>query len=144
MKALNTDYKQWLAELKGKIRSTQIKAAIAVNSALIQFYWELGKMIAEKENVWGDKLIEQVAKDLQSEFPDIKGLSKSNLKYCKRFYEFYANVIGKQLVDQLQHDESKAIVFRQQLVAQIPWGHSKIIITKIKDKNETEFKDLML
>lgn len=144
MKALNTDYKQWLAELKGKIRSTQIKAAIAVNSALIQFYWKLGKMIAEKENVWGDKLIEQVAKDLQSEFPDIKGLSKSNLKYCKRLYEFYANVMGQQLVDPLQHDENQAIVFRQQLVAQIPWGHSKIIITKIKDKNETEFKDLML
>ena len=139
MKALNTDYKQWLAELKGKIRSTQIKAAIAVNSALIQFYWELGKMIAEKENVWGDKLIEQVAKDLQSEFPDIKGLSKSNLKYCKRFYEFYANVIGQQLVDQLQHDENQAIVFRQQLVAQIPWGHNILIFTKSKDIKEAVF-----
>lgn len=70
------------------VRSAQVKAAIAVNSALIQFYWELGKMIAEKENIWGSKLIELVAKDLQDEFPDMKGLSTSNLKYCKRFYLF--------------------------------------------------------
>ena len=75
---------------------------------------------------------------------DARNQPKPSAPTCKIFYEFYANVIGQQLVDQLQHDESKAIVFRQQLVAQIPWGHSKIIITKIKDKNETEFKDLML
>ena len=64
MEKLTTDYKQWLTELKSKIRSAQMKAAIAVNSALIQFYWELGKMIDEKENVWGTKLIDRVAKDL--------------------------------------------------------------------------------
>lgn len=85
MNIQDTNYKQWLTELKGKIRSVQVKAAIAVNSALIQFYWELGKMLSEKESVWGAKLIEQVAKDLQSEFPEMKGLSRRNLFNTKKF-----------------------------------------------------------
>jgi predicted nuclease of restriction endonuclease-like (RecB) superfamily len=87
---LTLEYKNWIIELKSKVRSTQIKAAFAVNSALIHFYWELGKMIAEKENVWGSKLIERVAKDLKEEFPDMKGFSTTNLKYCKLFYQYFS------------------------------------------------------
>jgi hypothetical protein len=83
-KVMDTEYKNWLVHLKTKIRSAQAKAAIAVNAALIEFYWELGKTIAEKENVWGSKLIEQVAKDLQAEFSEMKGLSSSNLKLVNR------------------------------------------------------------
>ena len=147
MELFNPEYKNWLIELKSKIRSTQIKAAIAVNSALIHFYWELGKMISEKENVWGSKLIEQVAKDLKEEFPEIKGLSGSNLKYCKRFYEFYTAVIVQQPVglisqhpvDQLQNPETDHLVFVQQLVAQIPWGHNIFIFTKSKNIKEAIF-----
>lgn len=100
MKALNTDYKQWLTELKGKIRSTQIKAAIAVNSALIQFYWELGKMIAEKQTAWGSKFLETLSKDLQDEFPDMKGFSVSNLKFCKLFYQYFS--IRSQVENELE------------------------------------------
>lgn len=122
-------YKKWILELKNKIRSTQIKAAIAVNSALIEFYWELGKMISEKENVWGNKLIEQVAKDLQSEFPDMKGLSRSNLFYCKQFYLFYHEELIQQAVGQ----------FMQQTVGQIPWGHNILIFSKSKNVEEAFF-----
>ena len=86
---MNSDYKQWIAEVKQKIRATQIKAAIAVNTALIEFYWDLGKMLSEKETVWGRKLVEQVAKDLKEEFPDMQGLSRSNLFNAKKFYQFY-------------------------------------------------------
>ena len=88
MSKLDNEYKNWLIDLKSKIRSAQAKAAITVNTALIEFYWELGKMIAEKENVWGSKLIEQVAKDLKDEFPEMKGLSERNIKYCRQFYQF--------------------------------------------------------
>ena len=131
MNLQNTDYKDWLVELKSKIRSVQLKAAVAVNSALIEFYWDLGKMITEKQaqTTWGDKLIDQVAKDLKSEFQDMTGLSNSNLKYCKRFYIFYQYVIGQQPVDQ----------FRQQLVAQIPWGHNILIFSKSSDVEEAMF-----
>jgi len=147
----NNNYKNWIVEVKQKIRSSRIKAAIAVNSALIEFYWDLGKMISEKENVWGGKLIERIAKDLEEEFPDIKGLSKSNLKYCKRFYSFYMDnleqqpvrLIGQQAVDQLQWIDNQnnegSVVIGQQLVDQIPWGHNIVIITKSKDINEALF-----
>jgi len=91
------EYKNWLITLKSRIRQSQIKAAIAVNTALIEFYWDLGKMISEKERVWGSKLIEQVAKDLKQEFPDMQGLSRSDLFNAKKFYQFYNST---QLVQQ--------------------------------------------
>ncbi len=147
MNIQDTEYKNWLSGLKTKIRLSQLKAAIAVNSALIEFYWDLGKMIAEKENVWGSKLIEQVAKDLKIEFPDLQGLSNSNLKYCKRFYNFYQSatiqqvigLIGQQAVDQLQNTERQPVEFVQQAVAQIPWGHNILIFTKAMTIAEAYF-----
>lgn len=147
MKPIDSTYKQWLIELKGKIRSVQIKAAIAVNTALIEFYWELGKMISEKQTAWGSKFLENLSKDLQEEFPDMKGLSERNLKYCRMFYQFYQHelekqpelVIGQQPVAQLQEAEKQQNRFVQQVVAQIPWGHHILIITKIKDKKEAYF-----
>ena len=134
---MNNDYKQWIVELKQKIRSAQIKAAIAINTELIEFYWFLGKMIAEKESVWGSKLIEQVAKDLREEFPDMSGLSASNLKYCKRFYLFYQ--IGQQAVDQLQSIDKQPNEFVHQVVGRIPWGHNIRIFTKANDIQEALF-----
>lgn len=120
---LDDEYKEWLLGLKSKIRSMQLKAAVAVNSALIEFYWELGRMITEKQSQtkWGDKLIDQVARDLKTEFPDMAGLSNSNLKYCKRFYTFYQSSFGQQPVDQ------------------IPWGHNILIFTKSRDIDEAGF-----
>lgn len=143
MSVLDTEYKNWLLGLKSKIRSAQAKAAIAVNSALIEFYWELGKMIADKENVWGGKLIEQVANDLKDEFPEMKGLSRSNLSYTKQFYKFYqaefvqqpVGQIGQQPVDQLALLNSN----RQKLVSQIPWGHNILIFSKSKNINEAHY-----
>jgi predicted nuclease of restriction endonuclease-like (RecB) superfamily len=126
---IDTHYMNWLSDLKAKLRSAQSKAVLAVNRFLIEFYWDLGKSIAEKENIWGSKLIEQVAKDLQAEFPEMKGLSLSNLKYCKRFYVFYQSAIGQQAVDQ----------FVQQAVAQIPWGHNILIFSKSKTVEAAQF-----
>jgi predicted nuclease of restriction endonuclease-like (RecB) superfamily len=121
---ISTDYKTWIGELKLKIRSTQIKAAIAVNSTLIQFYWELGKMIVEKQSqtAWGGKLLDQISKDLKDEFPDMQGFSVRNLKYCRFFYNFY-----------------KDFLIGQQLVAQLPWSHNILIFTKSTSENEAQF-----
>lgn len=135
---INVAYKQWLIDLKSKIRSTQIKAAIAVNSELIKLYWELGKMITEKETVWGSKLIEQVSKDLKEEFSEMKGLSRSNLFYAKKFYLFYNDQLVQQPVglidpppaDKLQNIDNDNNTLVQQLVALIPWGHNILIFTK--------------
>ena len=102
----NFEYKNWLTELKSNIRSVQVKAAVAVNSALIELYWELGKMISEKQTQWGTQFLENLSIDLKSKFPEMQGFSTRNLKYIKQFYLFYTNAqIGKQAV------------------AQIPWGN---------------------
>jgi len=131
---IDEDYKNWIVEIKSKIRSAQMKAALSVNAALIEFYWDLGKMIAEKQasSSWGNKLVEQVARDLRSEFTEMKGLSRSNLFYARQFYLFYKDSIVQQPVGQIN----------QQLVdqlKQIPWGHNILIFTKSKDTKEALF-----
>ena len=108
---LNThDYNYWLVDLKSKIKQSQIKAALAVNSQLIMLYWEMGRQIVEKqENAkWGSGFINQLSKDLRAEFPDMGGFSVSNIKYCKQFYSYYRLFsIGQQPVGQLKISESE-------------------------------------
>lgn len=142
---INEQYKQWIIELKWKIRSAQIKAALSVNQELILLYWDLGKMISEKENVWGTKLLESISSDLKSEFPDAGGFSVTNLRYCKLFYNYFS--IHQQVVDELKKPENQEIathqqavdVFLQQAVAKIPWGHITLLISKVKDIKAANF-----
>ena len=131
------DYKNWLTEVIDKVKSAQVKVAVKVNSALIAFYWELGKMIAKKqfESKWGDKIIEQLSNDLHSNFPELKGLSTSNLKYCKRFYLFYGENPDFKAIE--QNKDGRLI--GQQPVDQIPWGHNILIFTKSKSAKEAMF-----
>jgi predicted nuclease of restriction endonuclease-like (RecB) superfamily len=148
---LDNAYKDWLIELKQKVRTAQLKAAVAVNTELIILYWELGKMITEKQTAWGSKFLEQLSQDLRTEFPDMQGFSERNLKYCRQFYQFYIPSIEQQLVAQLKqanqtNDTSQIVspenfitVFRQQPVAQIPWGHNILIFSKSKSADEAEF-----
>jgi len=125
------EYHLWLQTVKSEIRSAQVKAAVVVNKELILFYWKLGRMITEKQknSNWGDKVIERLSKDLQQEFPSIQGLSKTNLKYTKRFYIFYESLIGQQPVDQLGGNP----------VFGVPWGHNIFIFTKSKTQEEAYF-----
>lgn len=110
-------YHQWLQQLKERIRSAQIKAALKVNAELLNLYWDLGSEILSKEKTagWGDKWLYKLADDLSAEFPDIKGFSHTNLKYIRRWAHFYfTNMpIGQQLVAQSEQDTK-----RQQPVAQ--------------------------
>lgn len=126
---LDDDYKEWIIGLKLTIRSMQLKAALAVNSALIEFYWELGRMITEKQTAWGSQFVNTLSKDLKKEFPDMEGLSVRNLKYSRQFYQFYTSPETPQT----------ATEFGQQLVAQIPWGHNILIFSKSRDINEASF-----
>lgn len=112
-------YKELISELKRKIQSAQIKAALAVNSQLIELYWEIGQLITERQKAsgWGNSVVEQIAKDLSKEFSTLRGFSRSNLFTIKQWYGFYVD-----------HGEKV-----QQLVGQIPWGHNVLIVQKIKD-----------
>jgi predicted nuclease of restriction endonuclease-like (RecB) superfamily len=140
---IDKTYKNWLIGLKVKIRSAQLKAAVAVNSELITLYWDLGKMITEKQTAWGSKFIEQLSRDLRAEFPDMEGFSFRNLKYCRQFYQFYENSLGQQAVAQSKASSEliPAVVGEiwQQAVAKIPWGHNILIFSKWKDINEAHF-----
>lgn len=152
-------YKQWLITIKENVRQTQLKASIAANSELINFYWNLGKSITDKQNEynWGAGIIDKLAIDLKKEFPDIEGFSRSNLYYIKQFYLFYSQVsIIQQPVGQLskttvtkRSTKNKVLnqpikqpqkpSFVQQAVGQIPWGHHILIITKIKEYQHALF-----
>ena len=137
------EYKNFIIEIKSKISHSQIKIASAVNSALIMFYWELGGMISlkQKETAWGSKFIEQMAKDLKKEFPSLKGFSRTNLFYIKKFYEFYATSLV-QLRGGLntKSDDNQIVQLSGGLIGniifQIPWRHNIEILNKCKDINE--------
>ncbi|HMS42529.1 MAG TPA: PDDEXK nuclease domain-containing protein [Pyrinomonadaceae bacterium] len=147
----NHDYKNWLIELKSNIQQSQIKAALAVNSQLIQLYWDLGRQITEKQETakWGSGFIEQLSKDLRVEFPDMKGFSKDNLLRVKKFYLYYSQHFTKvaQLVPLLEDSIQQQSVTKLDhvvldnlpLLFQIPWGHHVLIMQKIKDVSEAIF-----
>lgn len=120
---VSADYRLWIGELKKRYRATQIKAAVAVNSALIEFYWSLGKDISEKYP--GKKrnahFFENLSNDLQDGLGVVKGLSPRNLKYAFAFFSLYRQ--------QLAADAGN----RQRLVAdlvRVPWGHHIVLISK--------------
>jgi len=158
-------YKDWLKEIKERIQRARLKAALAANAELIAFYWGMGKDISEKINraAWGAKVIDQLATDLKSEFPDMAGLSRPNLYSMKRFYEFYAMdsnqfKIVSQAVRQLEIPNNQPVEivsqpvtqldsmndktenqFVKNYVGQIPWGHNRVIVSQTKSVAEALF-----
>jgi predicted nuclease of restriction endonuclease-like (RecB) superfamily len=80
-------YLELLLEVKTKIRAAQIKAMVTVNRQLVLLYWEIGQSILERQQKhgWGSKVVEQLAQDLQLEFPDMQGFSRRNLLYMRQF-----------------------------------------------------------
>ena len=129
----NKQYAEWLAGLKHKVQQHQIKAVIKVNTAMLEFYWELGSDIVEKQNTfkWGDGLFQQLSNDLKKEFPDMNGFSVTNLRYIRQWYLFYSQclLIHQQAVGELTMAS----------IVQIPWGHNIAIISKCKNAEEAAF-----
>jgi len=119
---MHSSYAAWLQEVKERIKVARVKAALAANSELIAFYWDLGKMIAETQTAYGTGFIEQLSKDLRAEFPDMEGFSKTNLYNIRRFYQFYA-------ADPIFH----------QLGGKLPWRHHVEILAKSKTLTEAYF-----
>ena len=107
-------YMEFLNSLKKEIQQVRLKAHLAVNKELIHLYWKIGNGILErqKNESWGSKVIEQVSQDLRHSFPEMKGLSVTNLKYMRMFAgEYSFEEISQQSVDQL------------------PWGHHIALFT---------------
>jgi len=121
MTDVDTNYLKILDELKNKIKDAQVKAALSVNSQLVLLYWEIGKTVLERQKQagWGAKIVQNLAKDLQSSFPGMKGLSDRNLKYMRKFAQTYSD-----------------FEFVQQVVAQLPWGHNIVLMDKATNSIE--------
>ena len=144
---LDKDYLQWVKELCKRYRQSQVKAAVKVNHVVLQFYWELGKDICNKEaeNKYGSKFYAALSRDLRNEMPDAEGLSERNLRYTKKFYQLYSQEI--RILQQLAANSESEILqqpaakfnteFTQQVANQlkrdifsIPWGHHMLLIDK--------------
>ena len=118
------DYAELLKNIKERITEAQYAALKAVNKELIGLYWDIGRMIVErqKSDTWGRSVVEQLAKDLQAEFPGIKGFSSRNIWYMRNFYTCYR--------------ENKKL---QPMVAEIGWTHNLIIMERCKEDLQREF-----
>jgi predicted nuclease of restriction endonuclease-like (RecB) superfamily len=112
-------YVDWLAELKTRILAAQQRAAMAVNRELVQLYWQIGSDILQRQHRegWGAKVIERLAHDLRTTFPEMKGFSRANLMSMRAFAEAWPDA---EIV--------------QQAVGQLPWGHNLMLLTKLKDR----------
>jgi len=154
------EYRQFIEELKGRVLSARVAAARAVNRDLILLYWDIGRAIVEKQQVqgWGDSVVEMIAADLRSAFPQITGFSPRNVWDMRRLYAVYTapemlaqaqlemqRPILRQAVAEFDKDPKQlqvtakpttvqTIKFLQQLVAEIPWGQNLLILNKLTDQ----------
>jgi len=117
-------YQALLGDLKERIRSAQIRAALSVNRELVMLCWQIGRTIAarQEEHGWGSQVIERLAADLRQTFPDMKGFSPRNLRYMRAFAAAYPDPD-----------------FVQQLAAQLPWGHTMRLLDMVKDSAQHEW-----
>ena len=121
-------YGAWLTQLKQQFRQVQLKAAVAVNTELLQFYWALGADIAQQQAQasWGSGFLAQLSQDLMREFPQVKGFSKRNLELVRHWYLYWSadGAIAKQAVSQL---------------FAIPWGHNLAIVRMCPNPSQALF-----
>lgn len=161
---IDADYADWIAEVKHRYRSAQVKAAVKVNAEKLLFNWQLGRDLVQKkaEERWGAGVVEQVSLDLKREFPDAEGFSTSNLWYMKKWYLFYTNQKSslklQRFVGEFQSSVKQVNLRIQQPVGEIvkqsvsdigeefplpfalvPWGQHIEIITRCKTLEESLF-----
>ena len=155
------EYVEWLSDLKLRFQQSQASVAVRVNTAMLEYYWNLGRDIVRKQadSKWGSGFFSQLSQDMRTMFPAETGFSVTNLKYMKRWYAFYYEqvIIRQQAVDEFKNQLSSnpesttchpVDVNRNQmcddmsmptLFGLIPWGHHVEIITKCRTLNESLF-----
>jgi predicted nuclease of restriction endonuclease-like (RecB) superfamily len=161
---IDTDYADWIAEVKHRYRSAQVKAAVRVNVEKLLFNWQLGRDLVQKkaEERWGAGVVEQISLDLKKEFPDDEGFSARNLWYMKKWYVFYVqeneSLFLHQVGAEMQSVVNQHSIKMHQIGAEldeeklhqtggefplpfalVPWRHHVEIITKCKSIEEAVF-----
>jgi len=161
-------YVQWMADIKQRFRQSQLKATVRVNTAMLEFYWSVGRDLValRAEERWGAGVVKQFALDMRQTFPNETGFSYSNVKYMKQWYLYYYEKVikGQWSIDQISHqagDQLDVIKKSQQVAGQIetlkkgqqpagqlempeifgriPWFHHVQIISKCKTLDEALF-----
>jgi predicted nuclease of restriction endonuclease-like (RecB) superfamily len=118
-------YASLLAEVKERVRAAQYQALRAVNKELIGLYWDIGRIICERQAggaSWGKSVVQRLAADLRAEFPGVQGFSAQNLWYMRQFHRAYQG-----------HEKL------QPLVGEISWTKHLVILGKCSDSLEREF-----
>ena len=150
---IDSEYKQWIQELKARYRRSQIKAAVKVNHEMLAFYWDLGRDIVARnaENKYGSGFYANLSQDLRDVIPNTEGLSETSIRYAKRFYELYFQEIinlpqvGEILengnlpqVGEISQQQNLPQVVERLLrdIFTVPWGHHKLLIDKCKGQAE--------
>ena len=142
-----------VTEVKGRIQAAQTRAVLAVNAELVRLYWDIGRIIDERQQRegWGAAVIPRLAVSLHNELPDVKGFSERNIKRMLAFYREYRGLVASspqaatqiapaskvtQPVAQI-HTESKVpppvALLQESVFWTVPWAHHVILIEKIKD-----------
>ena len=155
-------YIQWIADIKQRFRQSQIKAAVSVNTAMLEFYWSMGRDIVElrAESKWGSGFFNQLSLDMRTAFPDETGFSVTNLKYMKRWYAFYNEgvAIRQRVIDEIcqQPADELKVVIRQRVIdeksqrvvgqlempelfGRVPWGQHIDIVSRCETIEEALF-----
>ena len=138
---LDAEYAEWIAEVKHRYRSAQVKAAVRVNSEKLLFNWQLGRDLVMKkaEERWGNGVVEQVSLDLKREFPNEDGFSTSNLWYMKKWYLFYSNDADTEKLQRLV-GELQASINQERIKLQRPIGEIvKQPVSEIWNTTSTNF-----
>ena len=114
-------YADWLKQLKVEIAQARQRAALSVNTGLMQLYGRIGRDILQRQQSqgWGAKVIDRLARDLKATFPDMRGWSARNLKYMAYFAQHCPDGL-----------------FGQQPAAQLPWFHVVTLLTRLNDSAE--------
>lgn len=160
---LDNEYREWIQEIKKRYQTSQVKAAVKINSEQLLFNWQLGRdlVVRRAEEKWGKGVVEQVSLDLQAEFPGVQGFSTTNLWYMKKWYQFYSASDDAQKLQQLVGEIPQFRAFHTQQIAippkaeklqqlagelsypaafsYVPWGQHILIITKCKTVEEALF-----
>ncbi|NOY27783.1 MAG: DUF1016 domain-containing protein [Oligoflexia bacterium] len=121
---LPSHYAGVLVEIKDRVRAAQYRALRAVNHELVGLYWDIGRLIAQRQRAqgWGRSVVQRFAADLQAEFSGVRGFSAQNLWYMRQLYREY-------------HDDEKL----QPLVGEVSWSKNLVIMARCRDSQEREF-----
>lgn len=141
------EYREWIVSIKGRVQASQLKAAVAVNYAMLELYWFLGEQIIERQETvkWGDGVLKQMSKDLTTAFPDLTGFSRRNLFYMRKWVRFWRgnNSIVQQLAASssaiVQQAAAQLPLSAKQLVSQVPWGHNMVLLDKLDNPVDALF-----